>query len=129
MVGEGSSRYREPDETDDVAHHRNTSYATLERLAKSDEFFQGLEARKFHFVALFGVEAGKPFAGLVKANREIVSATVALWNKDKLSDEMIIKYQSIVRYSYSDPIKPIIDEAVSDMEAICRPILSAKPTQ
>ena len=128
FAGEGGSRTRDTNETPGETQSRNGLYAPDERLSKHIDFFSELHARRYRFMALFGIDAGKPFGSLLQAHNQIALATSALLDpRRKLRDEVREKYESqIWNYVENDPIKQIVTQAVIDIETICRPVLETK---
>ena len=52
------------DETPEETEQYNVYYLVSERLSKDSDFFARLQARKYRFIAQFGVEAVKPYHDL-----------------------------------------------------------------
>jgi hypothetical protein len=125
---EGGSRTRDANETPDETQSRDALYAPYERLSKHIEFFSELHARRYRFMALFGIDAGKPFGSLLQAHNQIALATRALLDhRRKLRDDVRETYESKIWGDVeNDPIRPIVTQAVIDIETICRPVLETK---
>jgi hypothetical protein len=131
LAGEGASRKRDEHETESQASHRDAIYAPFERLQKNIDFFSDLHARRYRFRALFGSAAAEPFLAFVGAYNEIAIATSALLsNQGPLNEELQTKYEVAIGWTIpeKDHVKQKLDKAVSDMEAICRPVLEVVPS-
>jgi hypothetical protein len=117
---EGGSRTRDANETPDETQSRDALYAPYERLSKHIEFFSELHARRY--------DAGKPFGSLLQAHNQIALATRALLDhRRKLRDDVREMYESKIWGDVeNDPIRPIVTQAVIDIETICRPVLETK---
>ena len=59
------------DETPEETEQYNVYYLVSERLSKDSDFFARLQARKYRFIAQFGVEAVKPYHALYQILGEI----------------------------------------------------------
>lgn len=127
--GEGKTRPGRESDGEDVRRHHDTLYAPFERLTKERDFFAEMQARRFRFMALFGNEAGDAFQVFVRSyNRVGVAARALIDDRQHLSPDMRTKFESMIGWvlDEDDPIKLEIDQAVSAMEAICRPILQTQ---
>lgn len=130
---EGASRQREEDESESDTSYRNSIYTAYERLSKHTQLFSDLHARRYRFMALFGAEAALPFDLLAKAINQVAVATRALLRDhadgQSLSDKRREKYETIIGWTTDDedPIPPMLNEAVAQIESFCQPVLQAKP--
>jgi hypothetical protein len=130
LTGEGASRKRDEHETESEARHRDAIYAPFERLQKDIDFFSDLHARRYRFKALFGPAAAEPFLAFVSSYNEIAIATRALLRSPGPQDEALRnKFESAIGWTVleKDHVRQKLDKAVSDMEAICRPVLESVP--
>jgi hypothetical protein len=131
LEGEGRSRKRQNTETEDEAQQRDAIYAPFERLLKHLDFFSELHARRYRFRALFGPDSIKPFQALLAAYNDVALATRILvaGRRTTLTVEQLNKYEATIGWGLDDEdaIKKAIDQAISDMEAICRPVLETPP--
>jgi hypothetical protein len=77
---EGATRQKAEWESEDDTSTLNAYFATYERLRNKAEFFAQLHARRYRFMAHFGLEAAKPYDELHKIYNEIVIAVRMLVN-------------------------------------------------
>lgn len=141
FASEGKTRKPEPEETPRQKGARDRAYAIFERLEPHEELFSKLHAMRYRFMAQFGVDAAKPFDELRGIRNEIFSAArrlARLWAEDErdLDEtkreahyERIRKYESVFWDTYddaTDPITPRVEQVVSEVEAICRPVIMNK---
>lgn len=128
--GEGETRARQDGESEVEQRHHDAIYAPFERLTKERDFFSEMQARRFRFMAVFGDGAAESFQAFVRNYNRIGIAVRALINdRQHLSDAMRTKFQGRIGWGLEedDPIKLELDQAVSAIEAICRPVLQVRP--
>ncbi|ESY30038.1 MULTISPECIES: hypothetical protein [unclassified Mesorhizobium] len=128
--GEGTTRERGEDETDDAAAYKNAIYAPLERLTKELPFLSELNAQRYRFAALFGSDGDAAFSHLVTGYNRVQHATYALLNDRKpLNSERQEKYEVVIGWDEpdKDEISKNIDSAVATIERLCKPVLSSQP--
>lgn len=138
---EGRTRESQAEETPAEKKARDAAYVIIERFQPHEELFSKLHAMRYRFMAQFGLGSAKPFDELRKIRNQIFSAArrlARLWAKDvshfdekrqEAHYEKTQKYQSIFWDSYdevADPINPCLDKVVSEIEAICRPVIMDK---
>ncbi|RWQ42240.1 MAG: hypothetical protein EOS21_09550 [Mesorhizobium sp.] len=127
---EGSSREKPDDEKPSQTSRKNAIYAPYERLKKEIDFFTDLTASRYRFSALFGAEGDEPFSRIVSAFNEVQNATFALLADDlSPSESREMGLQAAIGWvrSEDDKIAAAIDQAVAEIERLCRPILLSQP--
>lgn len=132
--GEGSTRKPEDNETPEQKNARDRAYSVYERFQKHKEIFSKLHSMRYQLMARFGKESGKPFDDIRKIVIEItVSADMLaeLWcersyseEKERLVASEIKEHTSIIWHSGTkDAIVPRVEQIITDIENICRPII------
>jgi hypothetical protein len=141
--GEGATRKRSTNETDDESVLLDRAFVVHERFEKRQELFNKLQVLRYRFMAHFGQPAGAPFEELDKILREIFVAAHMLgrhyWKQQRLAQSMndaeftkhLKEMQSHEAVFWAgvvdpDPIAPRIDATISNIENICRPIISER---
>jgi hypothetical protein len=132
---EGESRTPLSGETDALRQARNLYFVPIERLTRAKDLFAKIHARRYAFRAYFGEEAAKPFEKLADVHNQIMSSAsvliqsvmpgtneaVVLLGADELLDTL-----GWGKRERPDPIDQSIDEAISRMESVCKPVLEGK---
>jgi len=132
--GEGTSRPRVDDETEEERKIRDRSYIPFERYKKYEALFSRLRATKFSFMAMFGTEWATSFNELAMTVNEVLHAARELGTRfwvDQGRREMTVaqlevhqrmmeKYQAIFWEGVKDEdeISQKIQAAVSRIEAV-----------
>jgi hypothetical protein len=127
---EGNTRVRAAWETDDDARALNSYFAINERLSSKQDFFAQLHARRYRFIAHFGLAAAKPYDDLFHIRSEIISAVQMLIMTHRQREQGSLPndrrdWQDIIwaRRGATDPIPSRLDEIVKEMESTCRPAI------
>lgn len=128
---EGSSRKKSGTENEHDTGRLNAYYAVAERLHAKSEFFARLSARRYRFVAHFGLEAAKPYDQLREAYNEVIVAVQMLLmteRRQRLDDSAVEEerdWQKTIWHMSveGDEIERRVGLAVSSIEATCRPII------
>ena len=130
MSGEGSSRPKYADETEDEARTLNGYFAAAERLNNRSEFFAQLHARRYRFVAYFGHDAAKPYDDLHKIYAEILVAVRMLLDTHRQRDmgfmpDGIQQWKSIIGWGLpeKDTIPARLTGIIEEVEQTCRPVI------
>jgi hypothetical protein len=130
MRGEGSSRPKYADETEDEARTLNGYFAAAERLNNRSEFFAQLHARRYRFVAYFGRDAAKPYDDLHKIYAEILVAVRMLLDTHRQRDmgfmpDGIQQWKSIIGWGLpeKDTIPARLTGIIEAVEQTCRPVI------
>lgn len=126
--GEGSTRPRAETESEEEAKVLDSLFAPIERLNKEGELFARLQAHIPRFQANFGQKAGRPLEDLIVVHNKIVFASntlIRIQRQRAYNSPVIGRYEAIIWENSEDPdpLIPIIDKAVADIEEICRPVL------
>ena len=126
--GEGETRPRPKEEPPDLERLRNTYFIPIERMQAQKELFSRLDAARFRFMALFGVEAAKPFETIGKVRSDIqFAAHMLIETADQDQDDTTKDNRATIWWrSDEDEVTKAIDDAVVQVEAICRPILGSE---
>jgi len=135
--GEGSTRKPQEGETPQEKQARDNAYVVYERLDKRKEVFNKLHSKRYQFMARFDKEEAKPFEELRHIVIEIKCAAnqlAELWcevpfdEEDKKTlREQKKEWESIFRYhGSSDTVEPRVEKIISDIDAICKPIILGK---
>jgi len=133
---DGSTRTPGEGESADETKTLNMYFATIERLQRHQEFFAGMEARKYRFWAYFGPAGLKCFDDFRRLHAEVVVATrmlIRTYRVAKLHEQMekpgmrqsIEKWEAKIWWDGTpeDIISKPLDELVSRIEEICKPII------
>ena len=137
---EGRQKSEDEDPKDSLALDR--AYVVFARYEKKMEVFNRLQAIRYRFIARFSPEATGAFDQLNLVTRKIFSAAGLLgrvyWRKQDQAfrtekqfnnfQENAEKYEGIFWEGSSDPdpINPLVQKAITDIERICRPIIEEK---
>ncbi len=135
--GEGGSRKRDDAETEQESAILDAAYIALERYkeGRGAELFSELRAMRYRCLVLYGEEIDCAFREVDKAMREIILAAQRIgWfqidlhkqrrGTDTFREEKIMELQKIIWWSDPDPITERVDQAIADIERICRPIIT-----
>ncbi len=127
---EGATRTKADWESDEDTRTLNAYFATVERLNNKSEFFAQLHARRYRFVAHFGLEAGASYDELHAIHAEITIAVRMLIMTYQNRDQGNLpagraKWEAAIGWSPLDDDKiPVrIDAIVFAVEKICRPAI------
>jgi hypothetical protein len=135
LVG-GSTRERQPDESDSVARLRDTYFVPLERMQKTSGDFAEFEKMQLLCQVYFDHEAGQSFERVKKARHTVSVAarmllqTAGEHGMDSASNrKLVAKWCSHIWEGYGvegaqpDELTEMVSRAVADIEAMCRPHL------
>jgi hypothetical protein len=127
---EGATRQKADWESEDDTRTLNSYFVTIERLNKKHEFFAQLHARRYRFIAHFGLEAAKPYDDLFDIRAEVISAVQMLIMTYRDRDQGSppsdrAKLQDVIwdRHNKADPIPGKLDRIVEAIENISRPAI------
>ena len=120
---------------------RQNASVVFHRYNKHQALFSKLHASRYRFMAQIGKEEARPFDELRSITSRITLAAnvlARLWPRDHFrTDEQKKKHwDDIERHEAvfwegseeDDPIKPILDKAIADMEATCQSVIVGKGT-
>ena len=130
---EGNQRPNREEEPVNRRHLNDAYYSRIARLKAESKQFSSLKAIKPIFRAYFGDEAEASLQVLFTTRNQINLAVAALINQrdgDELPQDLRRHYESII-WDFSSPDQPDeirrdVNRAVSEIEAICVPILRTK---
>lgn len=131
--GEGERRKANTEESEKQRGERNLYFVPLERLTHEAELFAKIHALRYSYAAYFGKAALAPFQAIRMAQAEITSAagvliqitneegsTSGYGGRDSGADLRKVIWGSGER---PDKLDHAIDEAVQQIEELCRPVL------
>lgn len=128
---EGATRQKANWESEDDTRTLNAYFAAAERLNKKVDFFAQLHARRYRFIAHFGVGAGKSYDQLHAIYAEIVVAVRMLvetyQHRDlgSLPENRKAWLMTIGWEPDKDKIPSRLDSIIDDIETVCRPAIEA----
>lgn len=130
---EAEGRPKDELETESTAKLRDTYFVILARYDKNRKEISDLLALRYRMTAWFGAGADEPFQKLHQAIHFVVTAAQMLvqWSRDAdgfRAHNLALwqKMEGDIWWGAEEPdrVANLITEAVTAMEAICRPILS-----
>jgi hypothetical protein len=131
--GEGATRRPLDSETAEQKRARDLAYVVYERYEKRQEVFRKLHSKRYQFMARFGIKETKPFESLRHTVNEIqVSANrlAEIWsipNRNEATEQQRLKHESVIwDLGADDLIAPRLESIISDIEAICKPVIMGK---
>lgn len=134
-TGEGESRKAEDGEGEQVRAMRNTYFIPIERLHREKELFSRLHAQRYQFRAYFGDDAAKPFDAISKVHNDLIITSSVLVRQaqfDGASRAVASARDNLLddlgwgRRERPDDMDRLIDKAVANIEATCKPILEGR---
>lgn len=141
--GEGSTRKTAEHETPEQKKARDQAHIVFERYNKREEAFSKLYSMRYRFMAQIGKDKAQPFDEIHKIIIEIFSAARTLAELWALRSEYYTperqqqthndrkKYEEIIGWvkSEKDEIAKRVDEAVSEIDTICKGVILGKSTE
>jgi len=131
--GEGSTRKPQEGETPEQKKARDDAYVVFERFGAKQELFSELHSKRYQFMARFGTDKIKPFEDLRRIQIEIIVSARALariWERrgdNEQSEKRRLKHEAVIwEEMEDDEINTRLKKVISDIEAICRPIILGK---
>lgn len=128
-------------ESDSKFQARQNASVVFHRYNQHQALFNKLHASRYRFMAQIGKEEARPFDELRAITSQITLAAnvlARLWSRDHFRTEEQKKkhWDDIERHeavfwegsAEDDPIKPILDKAIVDMDATCKSIIVGKGT-
>jgi len=141
-TGEGCSRQKADNETEDETRLLNQAHVVFERYQKYEEVFNKLQSTRYRFMARFGNENEKPFVELNTVLNDIFLAAQMLgkhyWRmprrqqigQEKLENHLreLHKYEAIFWFKGKehDEIGSRVDNIIKQIEEITRDTLTEK---
>jgi hypothetical protein len=132
----GAITYPIANESDKLETAKDLYFVPIERLRAEKELFAKLQAQRYTFAAYFGQDMTKSFDVIQKAHNDIIVAASVLI-------EMATDYETRDTREQDAPLRNTlgwgpqnrpdnmdesIDKAIAEIEALCRPILEARPS-
>ncbi len=117
----------------------NVGYGVMRRIRQQDAQFTAIATSRFPFVAMFGDEAAAPFVSIVQIHNKVFHAAESLVRYRRQGDQGNLQtlLQDMRRTAFSgvslgngseelpDLVAEAIDQAVLQIEALCRPALES----
>ncbi|GJM03064.1 MAG: hypothetical protein DHS20C08_15650 [Rhodomicrobium sp.] len=134
---ESKKRVRHPDETDEQARSLDAYFRSLQRYTDSQELFSSFSIMEYRFYSYFGKAGRKPFEKQRFAKNRVLSAARQLlststpFSVNHLCESNRNKLENLLwdnTGGESDEINDLIDEAISEIEKLCEPILLRSKT-
>jgi hypothetical protein len=127
---EGATRTPAEWESEDDTRTLNAYFRTIERLRNKEAFFAKLDARRYRFIAHFGLEAAQVYDDLNKIHRQIVVAVQMLISTYRQRDLGSVPenrkiWQASIGWvpAEKDRIPAQLDALIIEIERICRPAI------
>lgn len=128
-------------ESDAKFQARRNASVVFHRYNQHQALFSKLHASRYRFMAQIGKEEARPFVELRAITSKITLAAnilARLWPREHFrSEEQKKKHWDNIEgheavfwegSAEDDPIKPILDKAIADMDATCKSIIVGKGT-
>lgn len=141
-VGEGATRKRSENESKEESEILDNAYVIIERYNNEITSFIKLKSLRYRFMTIFGVDSVKPFNEINRLVGQIFIASRQLglryWKdqgKRNFSKEEFERHLSEMEnwekifwsgYNETDQFKIDVDNAILEIEKICRPIIEKK---
>ena len=127
---EGATRQKAEWESEEDTRNLNGYFVAYERLRNKEEFFAQFHARRYRFMAHFGLEAGKPYDELHKIYAQIVVAVRMLIGTYQQRTQGSLPenreaWEATIGWGLleNDKIPAELDVLIDDIERICRPAI------
>lgn len=126
---EGKTREKEDGESPNVSKAKDTHFVLLERREKHREKLADFFSKEYRMVAWFGNEAAAPFQDCNTILAEATAAAsmlVRLAGQHGVENELLNNLQAKVWWTdeAADAMIQRINNAIANIETICRPILN-----
>ncbi len=138
-VGEGETRKRGKNETEEESKILDQAYVVFERYEKEKAPFIKLMSLKYRFMTLFGKEAIEPFKDILKLRNKLFLAANRLghryWNdqgRKEFTEQQFEKHLNAMEKNEAifwsdmgeeDEFKKEVDLAINKIEKICKGII------
>ncbi len=129
FVGEGSTRKQQEGESPEQKQARDRAYVVYERYDKRKEVFNKLHSLRYRFMARFGIKEAEPFENLrlivieIQVSANMLAESWAYGRKSQTTEDL---EATIWEHGRDDIINTRLGKIVSDIEAICKPIILGK---
>jgi hypothetical protein len=133
MSGEGGSRQAIELEGEKLRKKRNSCYVPIERLARETKTFSTLQTLRYACAAHFGQDIIKPLTAIAEVYNGIgVAASILVQqvqaDDDRHDDRSLMPIRQELGWGpRPDATDAKLDEAITQIEVICKPVLSTKP--
>ena len=133
FVGEAATREPVEGESEKLKRKRDFFFIPLERLSNNGKIFATLQTLRYPVSAHFGEDALKPLGIIAEAHHGIMLAGRILVEHVQEEDDPTFRQnfdgvlQSIGRTPRPDATDVKVSRAIEQIEAICKPVLSAMP--
>jgi len=128
--GESAARVAPPGEADEQKRLRDSYFAPLGRYEHHMKFFSDLRAKRYRMMALFGPQVAEPFDEIEQTLAKIIAAARTLLGAagEEIRDaEFQRKLEATIwQAEENDELATKVDKAITDIEAICRPVLEKR---
>jgi hypothetical protein len=138
-AGEGSTRKREPNESDREAEALDRAFAPIERLNTIGDVFDEIQSLRYSLTAAFGRQVPEPLLVFLRVRNEIAGAARinmrealdAVRGRDAAMDRNAVgraeRREAIIWEGLNDPdaIVARLDAAIADLERTFRPYVEA----
>ncbi len=127
--GEGDTRPKGANETEEDTRVLNGYFRAAERLRVKAEFFAQAWARRYRFIAVFGPGAGKAYDDIFEVRNEIIVSVGSLIHAHRASDSAELARarrhweNTIWEGEPDDPIPDRVDQIIKTIEGACRPVI------
>jgi hypothetical protein len=133
FASEGSTRKPQGEETPAQKEARDSAFVVFERFHNRQEVFNKLYSKRYQFMTRFGTDKAEPFENLRGIETKIIVSARALariWERrtdDEESNKRRLKHEAVIwEESEDDEINTSLKKVISDIEAICKPIIMGK---
>jgi hypothetical protein len=138
-LGEGSTRKPEPNESAEDKELLDRAFVTIERYRRHSDDFAKLRRLRYRALAYWGTRAAAPFDAMEEVIGRILTAAQAVtyyWKRQGSGHypegfELHLKQKrayeaDIWERPTDDPIKPIVERMVKQVEELCRPVIEVQ---
>jgi hypothetical protein len=129
--GEGETRTATEPENDKLREARNSAFVPIERLARNAKAFASLQTLQDTVAAHFGPQAIKPISAIIGVHHSITSTASILvrmvdGDEDYFGRQQLLPLRKALWGERPDETDRKLDAAIEQLEAICKPVLSAE---
>lgn len=141
-IGEGNSRQKGKNETEDETERLNRAYVVFERYQKQEDVFNKLQSTRYRFMARFGSKNEEPFIELDKIIKDIFFAAQMLgthyWQRQgqvEMTEDASTKHREEMQRCEAviwlqsekcDKIGPRVESVIKKIEGVTKKTLTEK---
>jgi hypothetical protein len=131
--GEGETRTATESESDKLKRKRDSYYIPAERLTRDTKSFSTLQTLRYPVAAHFGSDTVKPLGAITEVYHGITTAAGILVQLVQDDDDQSVNQsiapllEALGRRPRPDSTDKKINDAIEQIEAVCKPVLSAMP--